>query len=136
MDFGCVFRWLQQGISLTACSRDMTIVEPVVAEILAICLGFRMAKDLKVERVLVQSDALLVVDYINDIQKYAEIEPIMADYRELLASFSVSYIMFISRNCNIDTHKLVSWDKQLGSRTWLRGVLVEDPIMFVPFSSC
>lgn len=77
--------------------------------------------------VLVQSDALMVVDCINGIQDFAAIKSIAADCRKFLKCFSLAYIMFISRNCNVDAHNLVSLDKQLGSRTCLGAFLIGIP---------
>lgn len=90
-------------------------------------MDFVFGKELKLERVLVQSDVLVIMDCINSILKFVVIEPIAADCRFFLSKFKVAFVMYLSRTLNVDAHKLVGMGKLYGSRTWIEGYPILEP---------
>ncbi|XP_058757305.1 uncharacterized protein LOC131630541 [Vicia villosa] len=127
--FGGVFRDRERKIIMAASKKEEARTEPVVAEILAIRWSLGIAADLKFERIILQSDALGVVDCINGHRSIAVIDHITEDCRILLNSFSFSSVMFIPRSSNVDAHNLVVLSKRLGSRTWLGSYPMEDHVV-------
>ncbi|XP_058784919.1 putative disease resistance RPP13-like protein 1 [Vicia villosa] len=92
------------SIDLAASKREKIHVAPEVAEILAIRWSLQLAKELKLNCLIIQSDALTAVDCINGIVEDAVLEPIAADCRFFLSSFSCASVMFIRRTDNVDAH--------------------------------
>lgn len=88
-------------------------------KLLAIKLGLQVANDLSFERIILHSDALFVVDYINKIQFSGSLDNIMVDCRMILDSFIDASVMFMSRTLNGDAHFMIGLGKRLGPRTWL-----------------
>lgn len=72
-------------------------------------------------RIIIQSDSLTYIDCINSVIDNVVLEPIVANYNLLLSSVQLGSIMFLSRVCNIDSHKLVGLGKLYNSKTWIRG---------------
>lgn len=66
VSFGCVFRNQQGDIILAASKTEFISVAPDMAEFLAIRWCLSIAATLKLDKVLIQSDAKSVVDCIND----------------------------------------------------------------------
>lgn len=66
-----------------------------------------------------KSDALVVVDCLNDISCSAVLEPLISDCKLLISSFMQFAVMFISRNLNLETHHMVGVGSVVGSKTWL-----------------
>lgn len=89
----------------------------MVEKILAIILSLHLAKDLKLQCIFIQSDALNVVGCIDGTKSDAALEPIAVDCRLLLSSFNFSSVMFISKSLNVDAQNLVSLGKTFGSKT-------------------
>ncbi|CAI8584877.1 unnamed protein product [Vicia faba] len=116
--FGGVIQVCEMKIIIAA-SKEVSRTDTVVAEMLAIRWSLGIAKDLKLDRVLLQSDALGAVDCINGYQSIAVIDHIAEDCRVLLSSFNFASVMFIPRTSNADAHNLVGIGKRTGSRTWL-----------------
>lgn len=63
--FGCVFKDHDKKIVIASSRKELIIIDSAIAEILATRWSLQLAKKLKVERILVQYDALNVVDCIN-----------------------------------------------------------------------
>lgn len=76
-----------------------------------------MAIELKLNKVVFQSDALVVVDCINSIVCNVALEPILAECRSLLRCFAFGYVLFLPSLSNFDAHNMVSLGKLYGSRT-------------------
>ncbi|XP_058776202.1 uncharacterized protein LOC131650515 [Vicia villosa] len=127
--FGCVLKKHNMSIDLVASKRENFQAAPMVAEILAIRWSLQLAKELELNRLIIQSDAPTAVDCINGVAKDAVLEPIAADCRFLLNSFSCTSVMYIRRNENVDAHNVARLGKLLGSRTWLNGYPAEETIM-------
>ncbi|XP_058775075.1 uncharacterized protein LOC131649326 [Vicia villosa] len=126
VSFGCVLRNQRAEIILAASKKDFITVPPNVAELLAIrwCLG--IASALKVDRILVQSDAKSVIDCINGSVIDAVLEPVAEDCRWLLNRFNLAYVMFLSRELTVDAHNLVRLGNLYGSKTWIGGFPLVD----------
>lgn len=71
------------------------------------------------ERLVVRSNCLNIVDCINDLIHFVVIEHIALDGRVLLSNFRTASVMFLPRLCKTEAHKLVGVGFALGSRTWL-----------------
>ncbi|XP_058759872.1 uncharacterized protein LOC131633172 [Vicia villosa] len=119
--FGCTFKDPFGKMLMAASKKEHILVDPSIAELLAIRWCILLAADLKMNKIVFQSDALVVVDCINSISCNASLDPIAAECRLLLSSFSFSSVMFIPRVCNSDAHNVVLLGKAYGSRTWLDG---------------
>lgn len=105
----------------SSCVQERNVsVDVVAAEIIAIHWGLMLAKDLKLEKIVVQSDAKAVVDIVNLNQYNALLEPII-DIRFLLSSFNFLSLSFLKRACNMDAHNLARLACFVGSRTWIGG---------------
>lgn len=89
------------------------------AKMLAIRWSWQLAKELHMEKILVQSDALTVVNCINHLGTLAILEFIATNIRSLIDSFKVRFMMFLSRRSNTDAHNLVSLGKLLCDRSWM-----------------
>ncbi|CAK8576621.1 unnamed protein product [Lathyrus sativus] len=90
-----------------------------MAELMAITWGMETALKIKVNKMLIQSDASNMVDCINGSKDSAVINPIADDCRMFFRNFSFCSVMFISKHQNILAHNLVRVCKALGSSTWL-----------------
>ncbi|XP_058732761.1 uncharacterized protein LOC131604333 [Vicia villosa] len=124
--FGCVVKNPEGDVIMAACKREELNVEPAIAEALAIRWCLKMAAKLKLERILVQSDCLNIVECINGVSKLVVADHIAADCRDLFKCFSLASVMFIPRVRNVEAHRLVKFGHSIGSRTWLDGV--PDPL--------
>lgn len=63
--------------------------DPLVAEALAVRWALSIAVDFKLYSVVLFSDALTVVDCINQVEQVAILDPIALDCVNLFQSFSV-----------------------------------------------
>ncbi|XP_058760957.1 uncharacterized protein LOC131634317 [Vicia villosa] len=117
--FGCLIKNQDGNVLLAACKREEVSVCPLIGETLAIRWSLQVAKELKVERILVQSDALSVVDCINAVSVRADIDHVIRDCQFLLSSFKFASVVFINRSFNSDAHSFVGLGNRFGSRTWL-----------------
>ncbi|XP_058741949.1 uncharacterized protein LOC131614373 [Vicia villosa] len=91
---GCVFKDHNQVVIYAACRKEIVSLDVVDAEIMAIRWGLMLAKELKIERIVVQSDAKTVVDCVNLNRYFAVLEPIVVDVRFLLSSFNFLLFCF------------------------------------------
>lgn len=87
---GCIIRDQEKVITLAACKLEVVSVELVVAETMEFRWGLLLAKDLILEKIILQSDALVAVDCINSCLKHAVLEPLATYWRLLLSNFNVS----------------------------------------------
>ncbi|XP_058724687.1 uncharacterized protein LOC131596129 [Vicia villosa] len=119
ISFGCLLRNQAGRVVSAACKWEEMSANPVTAETLAIHWSLQLAKELKVERILVQSDALSVVNCIISLSLLTDIDHVVLNCQTFLRSFKFASVVFISRAFNCDAHNLVGLGKRLGSRTWL-----------------
>ncbi|XP_058725683.1 uncharacterized protein LOC131596977 [Vicia villosa] len=91
----------------------------VDAEAYAIRWALSIARSLSIHKIIILSDALLVVDSINQVSTVAVLEPYVVDCQVLLSSFSESTVIFVRRDGNHDAHQLVGLGHNLGARSWL-----------------
>lgn len=115
---GCIIRDHDRGVVLAASKRIVCYARPLVEEALAIRWGIQLALDLNLGRIEVHSDALLVVDCINEIKVIVEVEPIAMDYAMLLKKFKDASAIFVGRNSVMKTHHFVGVGNVINSRTW------------------
>lgn len=62
---------------------------------------------LKLDKIMVQFDAMIDVDCINEIYFSMPLDNIVVDCRLLLSSFKETYIMYLNMNLTGDAHHLV-----------------------------
>lgn len=73
-----------------------------------------LARDLKVNQIIIQSDAKVVVDCINGICGVAALDHVAEDCRVLFKSFQFVSLLFFSREFNVDAHNVVELGKLYG----------------------
>ncbi|XP_058776904.1 uncharacterized protein LOC131651249 [Vicia villosa] len=129
--FGCMIKTGDSKLFYAACKKEAIQVDPATAEVLAIRWGLQLAKELHIGKILVQSDALNVVDCINCVRQFASIDLIAIDVRCLLSSFSLGSVMYLCRQQNTEAHNLVGLGRLFGDRSWL----VEPPSVSSVLSS-
>lgn len=61
MIMGCIIKDHNQAISIASCKRENVIAEVVVEEAMVIQWGMTMAKELNLEKIVIKSDAKIVV---------------------------------------------------------------------------
>lgn len=81
---GCVMKNHDQGIFYSATNRVVMDVDPTVAEAFAIRWDLSIAKDFKLQNILLFSDAINVVDCINKLSVVATIELYVVDCMTLV----------------------------------------------------
>lgn len=69
VSFDCIIKNLDMETILAAIRKDLISAEPMVAEMLVVRWCLTIAQELKLERVIIRSDALIAVDNINSILK-------------------------------------------------------------------
>ncbi|CAI8589601.1 unnamed protein product [Vicia faba] len=82
-------------------------------------MGLQLVSELKFDRVIIQSDAQVVVDCVISISSIAVLDPIMMDCNVLISNLSDCVVMFIRRALNFDAHHMVGVGRNYGSKTWL-----------------
>lgn len=103
---GCLIKDQHQNISLAACKKEDLRVDISIVEPMAVKWGLSLSKELSLNRIVMITDAKTVVDSVNFFHNWPMMEPILIDIRSLLSSFSVSSLLFQSRNCNVQAHNL------------------------------
>ncbi|XP_058749287.1 uncharacterized protein LOC131622279 [Vicia villosa] len=124
--FGCLIKSWDSKVIYGACKRETMSADPALAELLAIRWCLQVAKEIHLDKIIVQSDAMTVVDGINSNMSNAALELIAGDVRELCSFFKFSAIMYLNRLFLSDAHNLVKWGKILGARSWT----VDPPVCF------
>lgn len=114
---GCIIKDQHQSISIVACKKEYISAEVAVTEALAIPWGLNLAKDLQLERIVIKSDAKVVMDCVNFVQTMPVLDPVVLDIRTLLSSFNFFSLLFRSRTCNVQAHNLAILAFVVGSRT-------------------
>lgn len=99
--------------------RFTSFAAPGTVKALGIWWGLQLANDFKLKNVVLQSDALGVVDCVNGVIYVPDLDPIVLDCRSLGCSFISSTVMLIGRDANTDAHSLVAIGESVGPRTWL-----------------
>ncbi|XP_058757306.1 uncharacterized protein LOC131630543 [Vicia villosa] len=107
-------------ISITACKREEVSVEVAVGEEMAIRWGLYLAKELQLERIVLKTDARVVVDCVTDVRKLAVLVPVVLDIKSMLSCFNFSSLLFHSRSCNVEAHNLARFAYVVGSKSWIR----------------
>lgn len=131
MSLGCVIKEPNANIFLVASNRFSSHAYASTTEVLAIRWTLHLAKDLKLDNFIMQSDALIIVDCINDYNFFAVLNPMVNNCKILLGEFKFVTLMHVSRLSNVDVHHMVRVSKSLDDRTWIDHIsLLEDPFTF------
>ncbi|PNX62624.1 ribonuclease H, partial [Trifolium pratense] len=107
------------SVVLSACRKEGTVTDPVLAEALGVRWGLQMAKHLNWNTVTIISDAEVVVNCVNSNYVFAAIDHIIQDCQELLLDMDRSHVVYVKRSLNSVAHSLVKLSKEVGCRTWL-----------------
>ncbi|XP_058778794.1 uncharacterized protein LOC131652829 [Vicia villosa] len=119
MAMGCVVKVEGMRVSLSACRREQLLVNPTVAEAMAIRWALSLMQSIHLDNAVLQSDALSVIDSIWGLSYIADLEPIVADCKHLLACFRNVTVSFVGRSGNVDAHHMVGVGRTLGNKTWI-----------------
>lgn len=116
--YGCVFKAVPDDILFSACKKEELSTDPAMAETLAIrwCLG--LAKERGLQDIIIQSDALNVVECFRGSNSLACIELIILDCKALMSDFNSVSVVYISRDLNALAHRLVGYAMQCGCKSW------------------
>lgn len=117
MAFDCVLKNHVGKIVLDTSHKECITVGMTNAETMPLRWSLQLARQLSIEKVVVQSDALIAVDCINFLAPNVNLNFLSSDCRQFLASFRIGSIMFLSRVCNLDVHNLLGLRKLYGSKT-------------------
>ncbi|XP_058783927.1 uncharacterized protein LOC131658676 [Vicia villosa] len=74
MTMGCIIKDHNQILSLAACRRENVQVEVAVGKAMAMRWGLSLAKDLNLEKIVIKSDAKVVVDCVNGFSKLVALD--------------------------------------------------------------
>jgi hypothetical protein len=116
--FGCVFKAAPDNIFFSACKKEELITDPVMAETLAIRWCLNLAKERGLQDIIIQSDALAVVECFRGSNSLACIALIILDCKVLMNEFNSVSINYVSRDLNALAHRLVGYAMQVGCRSW------------------
>lgn len=116
---GCVMKNIERGVFFSASQKLSMGTSSSVAEAMAVRWALKLAKDLHIPSVMIQSDALEVVDCNNQVSSVAVLEPLVLDCLNLLKSFQFATLLYVNRSHILEAHNLVGLGYMLGSRTWL-----------------
>ena len=115
----CVFKDYTDVTTFSACKKEQTTADPKTSEALGIRWCMQLAKDQRIKEIIVQTNALAVVECIRGSNSIASIEHIVADCKTLMNAFSKVSVNYISRELNVLAHRLVGYAMQVGNKTWL-----------------
>jgi hypothetical protein len=104
---------------MEACLKESIVTDPCMTEDLGVRWCLQLARDQGLQRVKIQTDALVVADCISGKTTNANLTPIIYDCTELISTCSLVSVCYISRQNNVEAHKLVCIPKLVGSRTWM-----------------
>lgn len=121
VSFGCIFKNPTGEILFSARKKESMNVDPLLAEMLAIRWSLLLAKEFRVERLVMQSDCLNAVDCINNVVYFTATEHVALDCRFLMTNFCNACVMFLPRSCNIEVCKIVRVGFALGYTTQIGG---------------
>lgn len=120
MTTGYIIRDHNQVICIASCRKEEVQVEVAVGEAMAVRWGLSLDKALKLEKVVVKTDAKVVEDYANGLVNLVALDAVIVDIKLLFNSFHFSSVLFHSRLYNFQAHNLVKLAYFVGSRTWIR----------------
>ena len=124
---GVVIRDCRGLVVAAACKVLNGAYGAAVTEALAVEEGIRMAKEMELHRIIVESDACVVVDAINQSNDNGEFGMVIHGLVELLRFFRSWKIHHLKRDYNRTAHELAQLAKSSGfSQHW---VGVEPPII-------
>lgn len=89
--FGCIFKNHRREITLAASKKEYIDVDLGLAELLALRWCITMAMELKLDRVIFQSDALSVVDCINSLLCNESLSPL----RQSIGICSINFLLVL-----------------------------------------
>lgn len=118
VSIGCVIKDSKDNILTASCQRFSNYADIATASNMGILWAIHLAVERKLDNIVFQSDALMVVDCINGVSFVEDLELLVNDCKLLLSNFKFFAVMYLSRACNVDAHQLVHVGKRLGSLSW------------------
>jgi len=116
--YGCVFKADPDDIFFSACKKEELSTDPVMVETLAIRWCLRLSKERGLQDIIIQSDALAVVECFRGSNSLACIALIILDCKALMDEFNSVSIVYISRDLNALAHRLVGYAMQYSCKSW------------------
>ena len=99
-------------------------LSPPLAEAYAILGGLRLAKDLGLDRIVVRSDCLEVVNAVrNEIVPPAELGTLLEDIKVRRLNFYICDFSFLPRSCNVAAHDMARFALRFDSDSRWLGVV-------------
>ena len=98
-----------------------------ITKAFAVDEGVRLAMELELQQIIVESDSAGVVEAINESNCNGEFEMVIQGSLELLQSFRSWNVRYLKRNYNRAVHKLAQFAKIAGSTQQWKGV--EPPML-------
>lgn len=95
------------------------MVDPTIAEALGVKWSLQIAKELQLQKIVIESDAAEVVNCINRKKSLAAIDFIIQDCWDLINQVGEVLVVHVKRHLNAAAHGMVRVAKQLGSKTWV-----------------
>lgn len=113
---GCVFKNNSGDISMIVCKKESIATDPCMVEALGVRQCLQLARDQGLQKLEIQTDALVIADCISGKSSNANLDPIIVDCVEYLNTFVSASVCYISRENNGEAHKLVGIAKLVGLR--------------------
>jgi len=106
-------------VLFSATRKEPTEVTPLMAETLGIRWCLLWAEEKNCPKLIVESDAELVILCLKGKKHIAAIEFLIQDCQDIMSRLCNCNVVFVSRNCNLVAHNLVVLAKSIGCRIWL-----------------
>ncbi|CAJ2678968.1 unnamed protein product [Trifolium pratense] len=107
------------GHVLSACRKDLIVVEPVLAEAMGVrwCLQQAIASNMK--DIVIFSDAATVVHCINSNVSVAVIALVIQDCKLLMEQLDRVVVSHVRPHLNSVAHGLASFFRNVGTQMWM-----------------
>lgn len=118
VSLGCVIKSTNDKILAASCQIISSLADVAIAELMGILWAMQLTLEHNLDNIVFQSNALTMVDCINDVSFSAALDLLMNDCWQLLKGFKNVVVVFFSRSFNIDAHHIVQVDNRFGSNSW------------------
>lgn len=109
-------------VLIASFQRFSSYTDAATTELMGILWTMHLSLKHKLENVIFQTDALVVVECINGVSYSAALELLVKDCRLFLLSFK-NVVVYLNRNYNADAHHLVHVGKRLSTMSWTGVIL-------------
>lgn len=117
--WGCVTKDREGRVILAASRKEVTTIDPLLAEALGVRWGLQLAMEQQLEEVIILTDVLMVVNCINGKSFIATIDLVIEDCKVLMNVIGSVSVSHIGRQLNMEAYNSVGIAKAVGSKSWL-----------------